>query len=644
MRKINNTTILASFATLKSLTDAKQYTNSYQILAEFISHIIKTKNLYVFTAVEMKHELEDTFGFDIPEAVVKTASKSLPFVTRENGAYTVDRSGFAVNKSFEETKVAAEKANLSIIDMLVSYVKKKNPQQEIDEDNLTREFIAFLLEDSAGSAGRYTDIISEFILKHEKDAEIQKCLQTIQEGSILYIGLNYNVIEIGSITKNLTIFLTTEVLFSLVGFNGEIHKQLAQDFFAQIRNANLTDKRINLRYFPETKREIDSFFTSAEYIVEGKMAGMETVAMKAIVNHCENASDVAIKKSDFYHTLQHIYGIIEDNRDDYYAKDKDIYNLEGPEHEDSQEQEGWKFVSHINKLKKGKIWGSSIESEYLLVTNTKSILQASREQVEQVKRDEGLERVGDYAVSVERMTNLLWYKLGNGFGGKNYPSNVNVALKARVVLASSISHSISEVYGKTREQYKSGEITEEQLAARIITLRQKTVLPEELEGDSIDDSMDFSLEYLSRFEEEVKTNKKLIEEQNAELQRIRVQGEQQKLQLTEQTKRITEQSEVIQQKSIENERMALELNTYREKEVAAEKRKKRRQQILRFIFSIAWKVAIIAILVAFAIFLDQKVESPIPVYVCAAINLLSIIIAIWTIFKKDIARCFPKDK
>ena len=67
---------------------------------------------------------------------------------------------------------------------------------------------------------------------------MQRTLETIREGSILYIGLNYNINETGNLTKKLTLFLGTEVLFSLAGFNGEVYKQLAEDLFAQIKSAN----------------------------------------------------------------------------------------------------------------------------------------------------------------------------------------------------------------------------------------------------------------------------------------------------------------------------------------------------------------------------------------------------------------------
>ena len=48
MQKRNNISILASFATIKSLSDEQKYQSPYQILSEFIRHIILTDALYAF--------------------------------------------------------------------------------------------------------------------------------------------------------------------------------------------------------------------------------------------------------------------------------------------------------------------------------------------------------------------------------------------------------------------------------------------------------------------------------------------------------------------------------------------------------------------------------------------------------------------
>ena len=120
-------------------------------------------------------------------------------------------------------------------------------------------------------------------------------MTAIKEGSILYIGLNHNINETGSLRKPLTLFLGTEVLFSLYGYNGNIYRQLALDLYNQIKAANSGAKRITLRYFSDVKKEIEDFFTSAELIVDGKQYPFDTVAMKAIINGCSTSGDVKVK-------------------------------------------------------------------------------------------------------------------------------------------------------------------------------------------------------------------------------------------------------------------------------------------------------------------------------------------------------------
>ena len=60
-------------------------------------------------------------------------------------------------------------------------------------------------------------------------------------------------------------------MFSLVGYNGEVFQQFADDFFSQVRTANSgKTKKITLHYFSEIKKEMDEFFGTASEIVEGK--------------------------------------------------------------------------------------------------------------------------------------------------------------------------------------------------------------------------------------------------------------------------------------------------------------------------------------------------------------------------------------
>lgn len=631
----NPTSILASFSTMKSMVDAKQYQSPYQILAEFIQCIIAQNKLRSFTAIEMKNRLFEVFGFNVPEAVVRTTIRGLSFVKTENGVHHVDNMGFDEVSSFEAKRAVAETNNTFIIDLLISYIRDTDPSNTVLVDTLTQEFIAYLLDDQqTTNSGKYTDLISKFILKYESDERIQNSLTAIREGSIIYIGLNHNINETGSLRKPLTLFLGTEVLFSLYGYNGEVYKQLAQDLYNQIKTANIGTKRISLRYFSDVRKEIDDFFTSAENIVDGKLLLFDTVAMKSIINGCATSGDVKIKKSDFYHSLQYSYGIVEDERTDYYGIDDEPYNLETLEIDPSMYL-SIKYISHINKLRRGKIFPNDLDAEYLLVTNTGLTLSASREQVEQISKEHSLDSVCDYAVSVERFTNILWYKLGNGLGRKEYPTNVNAVIKARMLLASKISHNISKLYAETKAQYRSGEITDEQLVSRIITLRKKPTTPEELKVDTIEDSLDFSLEYLTRYEEEVYRNKEALQEKDRLLQSLRDQNERQ---LSEKDIALAEKDNQLIEQQDRNRRLEAELAEYHKKDKEKEQKRLSRKRTLNLIWGILWKIIAVVALILIATFLCGKANVAVTNAVSIIVGLIGAIPAVISFIKNDLKK------
>ena len=642
MKNEKPTAILASFATLKGLNDAKKFVNSYQLLSEFINYIIVTCNLFEFTAIEMKNRLSETFGFDIPEAVVKTASQSLAFVTKTSGMYKVDFSRLVRDETLAKTITIAEDMNNKIIDGLTKYVIEKHSEKSIDTRTLIQDFITFVIDDQQKSSGKYTNYISEYVLKNESNKEIQECLSNIREGSILYIGLNYNIHDTGSIKNKLTLYLDTEVLFSLMGYNGEIYQQLADDFYSQVRHANSNKKIILLRYFREVKKEIDDFFFNARLIVDGKPMALDKPAMKNIVNGCKSSVDVEIKQADFYQKLNQL-GIIEDDRDDYYDPKNNLYNLENMQQVELQTQEEWKFISHINKLRKGKVTGDITQSEYLLITNTGAILRASRECVDKMKITKNMSYVSDYAVSVNRITDILWYKLGKGFGVNAYPTNVNAVLKARIVLSSDISHNILKVYNESAEQYQNGEISKDQFTYRIIALRNKPILPEELYGDDLENLMDFSEEFLSRYAEKIETDKKTIQEQEKEITKFEAEIEKKDSELRKKDKEIEEKDLIIQSQRDETDELKQELSDYRKKEEAIRKRKKRFKRIFFFSINILWKVALVGAIIVAAILCNKYLDNNILTIIFGIVDIITLPVLAWTVIKKDIAKYFPRE-
>lgn len=642
LQRTNTMSIMASFATLKSLSDTKKYQSPYQLLREFINYIILSDSLYSFSAIEMKNRLNSHFCFSIPEAVVKTALKHMEGAILSEGIYNISKAEVHANTLFEETKKESDDYESRILQLLSEYISVRTGNTMVSEKMLSQELSNFLLEDVSSCSTTYSEFIGEFVLKNEQNQEIQEGLNRIREGSILYMGLSHSIGETGSITKPLTLFLGTEVLFSLFGYNGEIFKQLADDFFAQVRTANSgATKKIKLHYFSEIKKEIDDFFGTASEIVEGRRTRLiDKAAMKAITEGCKTAADVDVKKSDFYHKLQYAFGITEDPHDNYYYEECFTSNLESFDYDDEEDKKkkkemAVKFISHINKLRNGNRIESDIDAEFLIVTNKIATLLISRELSDDIKTTEGLESLCNFAVSLDKITSLLWYKLGNGFSKNAYPSSVNAALKARIVLSASIAKNAEREFIKIKKEYADGLIDDDQATARIITLRNKPVLPEDLQGDDIDEIMDFTPEYLSRYEEQVKKNKNDLKEKEEVIESLKADSERK---LSEKDETIAAQANVIKNSSDENAQLRDKLNKYQQKEAEALRKKNRRRNILLFIWSIVWKLGIITGITVVTIYLENKYDSLIITSVSIGIDVIGIICMIWTTFKTSIEK------
>lgn len=654
MNTINSVSQMAAFATLKSLSDEKRYQNSYQLLAEFIRHIVSEKKIYLFETAEMKNLLAVEFGFVIPEAVIKTALRKMAGIVSSKNKYEVNFAELGSDSLFEEKEKEASEINADMISLLVGYIRERTGD-DVRKDVLMRELVSSLIGDTI-EPGHYIDTINEFILINEERQDIQDCLNNIKEGSVLYLGLNHDIRETGSITKPLTLYLTTEILFSLVGYNGTIYKQFADDFYSQVRTANNGGiKKINLRFFSEVKFEINDFFKTAADIVDGKTTQYnEKPAMVAIINGCETSSDVYVKESDFYHTLQYSYGIVEDSKTDYYDEIHFESNLESFDYEDEDDKKnkkemGIKYVSHINKLRNGQIFENDIDSEFMLITNTKATLLISQEQTERIKNEQKKEYIANFAISLDRITSLLWIKLGNGFGNKLYPSTINAVLGARSVLSASIAKKAGKVFFETKKEYENGIITKEQLAGRISTLKNKPKLPEDLQKDVISEIMDFSPEFLSRYEEEHNSNRKALDEakQNFDNFKNKIATEisakdatiaSQEAEITEKNKSITEKEATIEAQNNRIEAQNAELEGYHQRDVKEKKKKEKRKKFFCFALSIFLKLVGVAFVVFVSLWICNRVNPTISTAIGIIIGVLSLIPVVISVIRKDLKK------
>jgi hypothetical protein len=307
---MENSKCLASLALFRELYNSKN--DIYGILSEFIIEVIATNGKYQFNLTEITHLLNTTFDFDIPEAVVKTSLKRINFLHRSQGLYCVTdtnliKTVYNISQKYYETK----QINDSIIDNLFDFIEKHKKQKlnVQEKERIVNSFCSYLLDENNQD---YYEYISAYILVNKLNNNFTNNLNKIKEGVILYSGLKYNsnLNDLGSWNTNLTIYLETEILFSLAGYHGQLYSELFNDFYAFINEINIYSRtknnktKIQLNYFNEVKNEIENFFRMAEHIVSGKESlNPSKTAMSLIVDGCKTVSDVIAKKVELYTLL-----------------------------------------------------------------------------------------------------------------------------------------------------------------------------------------------------------------------------------------------------------------------------------------------------------------------------------------------------
>ena len=144
--------------------------------------------------------------------------------------------------------------------------------------------------------------------------------------------------------------------------------------------------------------------------------------------------------------------------------------------------------------------------------------------------------------------------------------------------------------------------------------------------------MDFTPEYLSRYEEQVKKNQKDLKEKEEVIENLKADSERK---LSEKDETIAAQANAIKDSSEENALLRDELNKYRQQEAEALRKKTRRRNIFRFIWSIVWKLGVLVGITALAIYLESKCNSKIPMYISMGVNAVGVIFTLWSALKRD---------
>jgi hypothetical protein len=493
--------LLASTAVFAEM--ANNNTDLKQILIEFILSTYSLEKTFTQTANEVVEALSNHFEFEIPLAVVRTLMKKIKgdnLLTQIDGKFTISSEERKKWESFINKVEKKEIDQDKITQELVEYVEQqKGPLQQNEKAELLNCFTGYLFDESFED--NYSDLVSAFIINKSKIGDVSKELNLIREGITILRGIKYNpdINEVQSWRNQLTIYLDTEHLFNISGYNGEVYKKLIDDLLSIVKEINIehqkkkSERAINFKFLEETELEVKSFFFAAKKIISGESnRRLSSVAMNNILNGASSVSDIIKKESEFFRALK-LLGIIKEDPIELYENHR--LNIEDPiifkKYQDENREEEisaiLKSFTAVNIKRKGNNRNSFENIGFIILTGSFLKLQISSDL--NLKITDG---DFSFATNVYYATNRLWFRLNRGLGFKSQlPTSLDVVAKAQMLLSSHLNSSVRDEYNKLENELETGNKTIEDVQDYYIKLRSSVVKPEEIVPENIEEKVKF---------------------------------------------------------------------------------------------------------------------------------------------------------
>jgi antibiotic biosynthesis monooxygenase (ABM) superfamily enzyme len=192
-----------------------------------------------------------------------------------------------------------------------------------------------------------------------------------------------------------------------------------------------------------------------------------------------------------------------------------------------------------------------------------------------------------FAKDIDYIITKFWFRLNKGFGSNtSLPKTFDVLTRARLVISSHISSTLSEKYDELNKKIKNGSLTKEQAIELYDLYKKKPVLPENIDSTNIDDTFNFLNDdtFVENFlrekakqeqkQQEAETENKSLKEQIAILE----QREKERTEADEKQK--IEQQEKEQKEKLEKESNDHAINEW----YHAKKKHKANVRYMLFIF------------------------------------------------------------
>lgn len=490
---------LAAIASFRILFDKQK--DVYEVLRCFIGNTLSKYSMRLFTVAELLTKLDEDFGFGkLPVFVVEKAVRPLTTSHTKRG-YTCEKLPSIEPRLSEDLKRSDNNIQ-NVLDLLYQYVEKRRNYilTEPEKHKLENDFSNFLLTNRAEDDDAIT--ISSFVVDNCNSTIVQKTLDEMREGVILYSGLSYSPMNDASKNwKNqLNVYLDTELLFHASGLNGELNKKVFDDFKALVDEVNADSQKksgrklIRFKCFDYVFKEVDSVFKNAQDIVEGnaKLAPGKS-AQELLVKGVHDASEIVRKRVSFDEEMTKL-GIENDEESEgYYQTSTYAFNIEDPRTIESLKKsypndyrmtekrimDSLQSLSYINVRRKKYAPKDFEQARYILLTENNTTKKVSRSP--EIKES----GVVPLCTDLYYFTNRLWIKLGKGFDNSTIPSIFTAASKARFVIASKLDMIVSEEYDKLCKEYEAGNITEYQATSYLHRLKTMAKNPEDIDSADI---------------------------------------------------------------------------------------------------------------------------------------------------------------
>ncbi len=497
MKKISMNA-MASLALFRQLYKEER-TDVLSVLAEFIKKTISWSGKKAFSVTEIKNKLMEDYEFYIPDSIIASALKK--FCQRANNSYQLNADALSEPCNDIDVFETQKTENEKILSDLIAYVECKmdTTLNQQERELLMQSFCEYLIEDKTGE--KYSEYIASFMIEQEKNEENHEQLKKIKEGVVLYAGIKYNdqVGNLGGWNTELTIYVEQEILFSLAGYHGELLQEIYMDFLGLIKEINMKASKslIQIKYFKDVKSDVDNYFDIAEDIVKGtRTLNTSKQAMISIVTGCKSAVDVVRKKVDFYQFLlknnimeeKQVFDVI--GNEQYNIESADVLtklNKEWIERDEEGKEEkilrSLKYLNYISIARHGKEGSINVISSILLTQTTRTLFIATHPLI----KNGG---ICPLATNVDYLTNLFWLKLNKGFGKtQSYPKSFDYIIRAKVVLSSLITQSISNEFERIKKECGNGDRLPDAYLAELAELKMRMRRPDDISAENIDESL-----------------------------------------------------------------------------------------------------------------------------------------------------------